>query len=115
MASEEVEVSTSQHKVKKRGGQFCVAGGPYRTRCKNATYSHGVSMHTFPANQTTNLLWTNFVLMHRLDFSPCNLLSVRNISRLVVLWIDMVISGVVAQRKRFSGIYKVSVFGRGQH
>ena len=71
VASEEVEVSTSQHKVKKGGGQFCVAGGPYGTRCKNSAYSHGVSMHTFPANQTTNLSWTNFLRMHRLDFRPC--------------------------------------------
>ena len=52
MASEEVEVSTSQRKTKKRGGQFCVAGGPYGTRCTNSTYSHGVSMHTFPASVT---------------------------------------------------------------
>ena len=56
VAYEEVEVATAQHKVKKRGGQFCVAGGPYGTRCTNSTYSHGVSMHTFPAIQPTNHL-----------------------------------------------------------
>ena len=32
VAYEEVEVSTSQHKVKTRDRQFCVAGGPYGTR-----------------------------------------------------------------------------------
>ena len=78
VASEEVEVSTSQHKVKKRGGQLCVAGGPYSTRCTNSTNSHGESMHTFPANQTTNLLWTNFVRMQRLDFRPCKKSSFRS-------------------------------------
>ena len=78
MASEEVEVSTSQHKMKKRGGQFCVAGGPHGTRCTNSTYRHGVSMHTFPANQTTNLSWTNFVRMHWLDFRPCKKSSFRS-------------------------------------
>ena len=31
VASEEVKVSISQHNLKKRGGQFCVAGGPYGT------------------------------------------------------------------------------------
>ena len=78
MASEEVEVSTSQHKMKKCGGQFCGAGCPYGTRCTNSTYSHGVCMHTFPANQTTNLSWTNFVRMHRFDFRPFEKSSFRS-------------------------------------
>ena len=77
VASVEVEVYTSQHKVKKRSGQFCVVGGQYGTRCTNLTYSLGVSMHTFPANQTTNHSWTNFVRMHWLDFRPCKKSSFR--------------------------------------
>ena len=51
MASEVVEVSTSQLKVKKCGGQFCVAGGQSGIRCRNSTNSHGISTHTFPTNQ----------------------------------------------------------------
>ena len=70
MASAELQVSTSQLKVKKRGGQFCVAGGPNGIRCTNSTYSHGISMHTFPTYQATNRLWTKFVRIHRSDFRP---------------------------------------------
>ena len=79
MASKAVEVSTSRHKMKKRRGQFCVAGGPYGTKCKVSTYSHGVPMQTCPANQTTNRLWTNFVPIHRLDFMPCKKSSFRSL------------------------------------
>ena len=73
-------------------------------------------MHTFPATQTTNRLWTNFVRIHRLDLGRArNLLSVCNTLRLVFLCIDMVISGGSCTEEAFVLNYKASMFGRGQH
>ena len=63
-------VPSSSKNSKKRGGQFCVSGGPNGVRCTNSTYSDGVSMHTFPSNMSTNRLWAKFVRFHRADFRP---------------------------------------------
>ena len=36
---------------RKRGGDYCVAGGPNKVSCKNSSYSEGISMHCFPKDE----------------------------------------------------------------
>ena len=55
-------------KKKKRGGLYCVAGGPEGRRCTNCTHTEGKSMHAFPKDPSTRRLWTKFVQLHRSDF-----------------------------------------------
>ena len=62
MASEELEVSTSQLKVKKHDGQFCLAEGPNGIRCTNSTYSHGISMHTLTGCRPSSFAYTGHIL-----------------------------------------------------
>lgn len=63
----------------KRGGKYCVAGGPNGTSCKNGTYTEGISLHLFPQVKNTGTeadkekartraLWVKFVRRHRHDF-----------------------------------------------
>lgn len=54
----------------KRGGRYCVAGGPNKTSCKNSSYTEGVSMHYFPSADDVRQKWTTFVRRHRKDFVP---------------------------------------------
>ena len=54
----------------KRGGKYCVAGGPNKVSCQNTSYSPGLSMHYFPSDQTLRLKWTRFVQRHRANFQP---------------------------------------------
>ena len=54
----------------KKGGKYCVAGGPKNVSCKNCTYTPDVSMHVFPKDETTRRLWVKFVRKHRPDFKP---------------------------------------------
>ena len=54
----------------KRGGHYCVAGGPNKTSCKNLSYTEVVSMHYFPSADDVCQKWTTFVRRHRKDFVP---------------------------------------------
>ena len=54
----------------KRGGRYCVAGGPNKTSCKNSSYAEVVSMHYFPSVDDVRQKWTTFVRRHRKDFVP---------------------------------------------
>ena len=60
-------------KALKRGGRFCVCGGPGGVSCKNTTHTPGIIMHKFPSEKTKveeRRLWTKFVRRHRPNFSP---------------------------------------------
>ena len=52
----------------KRGGRYCVAGGPNKTSCTNTSYTEGVSMHYFPSDENVKQAWIKFVRRHRKDF-----------------------------------------------
>ena len=54
---------------KKRGGRYCVAGGPNDVSCMNTSYTEGISMHVFPKDETTRRKWTRFVQRHRANFT----------------------------------------------
>lgn len=57
----------------KRGGRYCVCGGPGEVSCKNTTHTPGIIMHKFPSEKTRpdeRRLWTKFVRKHRVNFSP---------------------------------------------
>lgn len=54
----------------KRGGRYCVAGGPNKTSCTNTSYTEGVSMHYFPSAEDARQKWTKFVRRHRKNFTP---------------------------------------------
>lgn len=54
----------------KRGGRYCVAGGPNKASCTNTSYTEGVSMHYFPSAEDIRQKWTKFVRRHRKDFVP---------------------------------------------
>ena len=57
----------------KRGGKYCVAGGPGKVSCQNTSYSPGIpgiSMHYFPSDKSVRLKWTRFVQRHRANFTP---------------------------------------------
>ena len=60
---------------KKRGGLYCVCGGPGGVSCTNAAGTPGISMHKFP-NKDKKLdqwkLWVQFVRKHRPSFTPTN-------------------------------------------
>lgn len=56
--------------AKKRGGRYCVAGGPKNISCTNTSYTDGISMHVFPKNDDARRKWTRFVQRHRPNFSP---------------------------------------------
>ena len=56
---------------KKRGGKFCIAGGPNNVSCTNTSYTKGISMHIFPKNEELRKKWVQFVKKHRVDeFNP---------------------------------------------
>ena len=55
-------------RASKRGGRYCVAGGPNKTSCTNTTYTEGVSMHYFPSDENVKQAWAKFVRRHRKDF-----------------------------------------------
>ena len=56
--------------TKKRGGKYCVAGGPHNTSCMNTSYSPDISMHKFPKDEPWRSGWTRFVQRYRPDFVP---------------------------------------------
>ena len=62
-------------KKRRRGGRYCVAGGPNGVTCNNSQFTEGISMHAFPSgeNQERECVrrqWTLFVKRHRPDFQP---------------------------------------------
>lgn len=57
----------------RKGGRYCVAGGPNNISCKNNSYSEGIAMHQFPKDPTFRCKWVKFVQKHRVDFAePIN-------------------------------------------
>lgn len=52
----------------KRGGRYCVAGGPGSTSCTNTSYTPGIKMHQFPKDEVVRQKWVKFVQRHRLSF-----------------------------------------------
>ena len=59
--------------ARKRGGRYCVAGGPNKVSCTNCSYTEGISMHIFPKDEIVRRKWTRFVKKHRLDFKAKSL------------------------------------------
>ena len=56
---------------KKRGGLYCSCYGPNDTSCSNTSYTEGISMHLFPANNPViRQKWIDFVSIHRPGFQP---------------------------------------------
>ena len=64
------KMADSCTRTRKRGGRYCVAGGPNNVRCTNTSYTEGVSMHVFPKNEEIRKKWTKFVQRHRANFIP---------------------------------------------
>ena len=62
-----MESLATQEKVK-RGGRYCVAGGPGSTSCTNTSYTPGIKMHQFPKDEAVRLKWVKFVQRHRPSF-----------------------------------------------
>ena len=63
----------ASQKAVKRGGRFCVCGGPGGLSCKNTTHTPGIIMYKFPSEKTRaeeRRLWTRFVRRHWANFSP---------------------------------------------
>ena len=60
----------AEQSASKRGGNYCVAGGPNKVSCKNKTYMPGISMHYFPREEAVRQKWIRFVRKHRKDFVP---------------------------------------------
>jgi hypothetical protein len=59
--------------TKKRGGLYCVCGGPGGVSCTNSAGKPGISMHKFPSKEKKPdewKLWVQFVRKHRPDFTP---------------------------------------------
>ncbi|CAB4007828.1 THAP domain-containing 2-like [Paramuricea clavata] len=66
-------MAESQKAPVKRGGRYCVCGGPGGVSCKNSTHTPGIILHKFPSEKTRpdeRRLWTKFVRRHRTNFSP---------------------------------------------
>ena len=59
--------SSVKEKTKRRGGTYCVAGGPNKTSCKNSVRTH--RMHRFPKDLTIREKWVKFVRRYRTDFN----------------------------------------------
>ena len=57
-------------RTSKRGGKYCVAGGPNNVSCQNTSYTEGVSIHYFPTDPVVKQKWTRFVRIHRANFKP---------------------------------------------
>ena len=66
--------SNMESKAKyRKGGRYCVAGGPNNQSCKNSSYTEGITMHQFPIDQIIRRKWVKFVQRHRKDFAePIN-------------------------------------------
>ena len=45
----------------KRGGRYCVAGGPGSTSCTNTSYTSGIKMHQFPKDEA---VWMKGIGLH---------------------------------------------------
>ncbi len=56
-------------KATRKGGRYCVAGGPNNESCRNTTFTPGVTMHQFPSNRDLREKWIKFVQRHRRDFA----------------------------------------------
>jgi hypothetical protein len=56
-------------KSNKRGGRYCVAGGPNNTSCKNSSNTPNISFHKFP-NDKRKPEWVRFVQRHRPGWQP---------------------------------------------
>jgi len=59
---------TVTRKVLRRGGKYCVAGGPNNVSCMNTSYTTGVSMYMFPKDERRQRV--KFVRKHRANFEP---------------------------------------------
>ena len=57
------EMAEAQSK-KKKGGRYCVAGGPGKTSCKNTSYSAGIKMQQFPLDPRVKKKWIKFLQRH---------------------------------------------------
>lgn len=53
----------------KRGGTYCVAGGPGKVSCTNSSNIDGVSTHLFTKNEAQRAKWVRFVRTHRPNFT----------------------------------------------
>eukprot|EP00112_Aurelia_sp_Birch-Aquarium-sp1_P010616 Seg226.20 transcript_id=Seg226.20/GoldUCD/mRNA.D3Y31 product="THAP domain-containing protein 10" protein_id=Seg226.20/GoldUCD/D3Y31 len=53
---------------KRRGGRYCVAGGPGNTSCMDTSYSPAIKMHQFPKNPDVRQKWIKFLQKHRPSF-----------------------------------------------
>lgn len=65
--------SETNSTARKRGGRYCVAGGPSGASCKNNQHTDGISMHKFPDKEkmkNVHQKWVNFVRRHRPGFTP---------------------------------------------
>ena len=54
---------------KKKGGRYCVAGGPNKQSCKNTSYTPGITMHQFPKDGKVRQEWVRFVRRHRPNYT----------------------------------------------
>lgn len=54
---------------RRRGGRYCVAGGPNNQSCKNTSYTEGIRMHQFPTDPVIRGKWVKFVQRNRKDFA----------------------------------------------
>ena len=54
----------------KKGGRYCVAGGPNMTSCKNKQFTKNVSLQNFPSEPDRRNKWTKFVRRHRPGWNP---------------------------------------------
>ena len=64
-------MASVQHGRKRKVSEkFCVAGGPGSISCNNTSLTEGISMHSFPCDDTVKRKWTQFVRKHRPGFKP---------------------------------------------
>jgi len=54
---------------KRRGGRYCVAGGPNNQSCKNSSNTQNISFHKFPKDGRRSA-WVRFVQKHRPGWQP---------------------------------------------
>ena len=63
-------MAKTQEMAERRGGQYCVAGGPGEVSCMNTFFTKGVTVHEFPKNDATSQKWIRFVRIHRPNWVP---------------------------------------------
>ena len=73
MASSSTVNKANNVTKKKRGGQYCVAGGPNQNSCKNGQFTEGISVHQFPnkaKDGKRHRMWVRFVQRYRPNWQP---------------------------------------------